>query len=150
MKLLNYFKAFSPIELSLLIVFILYVVFPMRTPESIASMVDSPLGMIVILCVTVYLFMFTNPILGVLYILVAYELVRRSTQVSPRTAMIRHTPTQAKKDEELAKLNPKPAATLEEEVISERAPIGKSLNMPYVESEFKPVADKLTQSASLI
>ena len=150
MKFTEYFKAFSPLELSLLILFVLYIIFPLKTPESIASTVDSPLGMIVIFCVTVFLFLYSNPVLGVLYILVAYELIRRSTQVSPRTAMIRYTPSQAKKDDELAVLNPPQTATLEEEVVAQRAPIGKTMNLPYVESDFKPVADKLTVSASLL
>jgi hypothetical protein len=140
----------SPLEIILFIIFVLYIVFPFETPPSIAYMVDSPLGMISIFCVTVYLFFYTNPLLGILYIFVAYELLRRSSNVTGRTAIIEYTPSQAKKDAELKKMNPPVGKTLEEEIIDIRAPVGKSSSVEIVNSDFKPVADRIVSGASLI
>ena len=122
----------------------------MNTPDFLASYIDSPLGMIVIFCVTVFLFLYTNPVLGVLYIFVAYELLRRSSNVTARTAIVQYTPTQANKDADLRAMNPPKERTLEEEVIDIRAPIGKSPSIEFVTSDFKPVADKTIPGASLI
>lgn len=139
-----------PLEILLFIIFVLYIVFPFETPSSIAYMVDSPLGMISIFCVTLYLFLYTNPVLGILYIFVAYELLRRSSNVTARSAIIQYVPSQSNKDAELKQMNPPVEKTLEEEMVDIRAPIGKSSAVEFVNSDFKPVADKIVNGASLI
>jgi len=150
MKLLTSLKSIPPIEMGLIVAFILFIVLPLRVPYFIASSIDSPLGMVVLLGVTVYLFLYTHPILGVLYILVAYELLRRSSAMTARTAIIEYTPSQQKKDEELKAMNPPQSATLEEEIIGLRAPVGKGAIVDKITTSFKPVADKLIDGASLI
>jgi len=150
MKFIDSVNKSSPLEIILFIIFVLYIVFPFDTPPSIAYMVDSPLGMISIFCITVYLFFYTNPVLGILYIFVAYELLRRSSNVTGRTAIIEYTPSQAKKDVELKHMNPPVEKTLEEEIIDVRAPVGKSSSVEIVNSDFKPVADRIVSGASLI
>jgi hypothetical protein len=150
MKLLDSFKSIPPLEIGLFIIFVIYIIFPFDTPGFLSSYVDSPLGMIVIFCVTVFLFLYTNPVLGVLYIFVAYELLRRSSNVSARSAIVQYTPSQANKDAELKAMNPPKEHTLEEEMVDIRAPIGKSQPIEFVTSDFKPVADKTIPGASLI
>lgn len=150
MKLLESFKSIPPLEIALFIIFVIYIILPLNTPDFLAWYVDSPLGMIIIFCVTIFLFLYTNPVLGVLYIFVAYELLRRSSNVTARTAIVQYTPTQANKDAELKAMNPPKERTLEEEVIDIRAPIGKSQPVEFVTSDFKPIADKTIPGASLI
>jgi len=148
MILPTFFKKLSVIETVLMIIFILFVIFPIEIPSSISTMIDSPLGMAVLFGITLSLFIYFNPILGVLYIFVAYELLRRSSNISVRTAMIEYTPTQQNKNQELQKMNPEHKQTLEEEIVDLRAPIGKSDQGVYIDTTFKPVADK-TDGASL-
>ena len=60
------------------------------------------------------------------------------------------TPSQAKKDVQLQKMNPSPQSTsLEEEVVQKLAPIGVCEPSHYVNSEFKPVTTSLV-GASLV
>jgi predicted branched-subunit amino acid permease len=61
------------LEMLLLIIFIFYLIFQVKTPTTLIEFINSNLGMIVILIVTVYLFLFTNPILGILSIFVVYR-----------------------------------------------------------------------------
>jgi hypothetical protein len=150
MNFLTSLKSISTVETGLIVAFILYIVLPLRVPHFIASSIDSPLGMVVLLGVTVYLFLYTHPILGVLYILVAYELLRRSSAVTARTAIIEYTPSQENKDRELKAMNPPQPATLEEEIVELRAPVGKGAIVEKITTSFKPVADKLMDGASLI
>ena len=75
-KLINF--DISALEILLLIIFIFYLIFQVKTPNMLIEFVNSNLGMIIILIITVYLFLFTNPLLGVLSIFVVYELIRRS------------------------------------------------------------------------
>lgn len=150
MNILQSIKTLPPLEIALFIVFILYIIFPFNTPASLASIIDSPLGIIVIFCITVFLFLYTNPILGVLYIFVAYELIRRSSQKTGRTAIVQYTPTQAKKDIELRAMNPSSGVSLEEEIINIRSPVATSPMLELVGSDFKPVYDKIVDGSSMV
>ena len=76
-KLINF--DIPTLEILLLIIFIFYLIFQVKTPNMLIDFVNSNLGMIIILIITVYLFLFTNPVLGVLSIFVVYELIRRSS-----------------------------------------------------------------------
>ncbi len=150
MNILQSIKSLPPLEIALFVVFILYIIFPFSTPSGVANMIDSPLGIIVIFCVTVFLFTYTNPILGVLYIFVAYELIRRSSQATGSTAIMEYTPTQAKKDVEMRAMNPPKETTLEEEIINSRAPIAVSPVVEFIGADFKPVYDRIVDGASMV
>lgn len=151
MKIPAAFSSIPPQELVLFILFVLYVVFPMDMPSPIASWIDSSLGMVALFVITVYLFLKTNALLGVLFIFVAYELMRRSSNVTARSAIIDYTPSQEKKDVDFASLNaPLEKKTLEEEMVEIRAPIGVSAPADYINSDFKPVSDKVIAGASVV
>jgi len=157
MNLRDFFKSVSPLEMFLLIVFVFYLIFPVSTPNELAPYIDSSLGMAVVFIVTIYLFLYTTPILGILSIFVAYELLRRSsavlfgkvvgrsdtTWISGNTPAVEHAPTQQKKDVQMAKMNPPAVTTLEEQVVSQMAPIGKSDPMTFIDTSYKPVQDKI-------
>jgi hypothetical protein len=142
-------RTMSVLEMTLLAIMIIYIVLPLRTSAWLAPYVASPLGMVVLFCITISLFVYTNPVLGVLYILVAYEALRRSTSIAGKVVIVENTPSQEKKDIDLRLMNPTKEKTIEEEVIEVRAPIGKSVPTEYINSSYKPVADKL-EGASLV
>ena len=161
MKLLD-LKSLSPIDYALLVVFVLYIVFPVPTPTWFAPYVDSPLGLVFMFVVTVALFVYTNPLLGILYIFVVYEVLRRnhySVPESPIPISTMHMasrvpkplPSQSEKDAHLNAMNRSTGPSLEEEVISVRAPIGGGdLPGAMVNPTFQPSSDKSTVGASLV
>lgn len=104
-------------------------------------------------CITVYLFLYKNPILAVLYVFVAYELLRRSmrtTTSSGQTAYIQYTEEGVKRDSELKQMNaPVEKRSLEEDIVATMAPIGKSEIPSFVDASFKPVADNLKGAAPI-
>lgn len=150
MKIPESLKKLSPVEIVLLLGFILYIVLPMNTPDYMKSYVNSPLGLLFFFCVTVGLFAYANPILGILYILVVYEALRRSSSTynNPRAIVLEYQPSQATKDASLKKMNPVSyEKTVEEEVIEVRAPINKTPSVDFVQTSFKPVS-KTIEGAS--
>ena len=154
MKNTDFRKLMSPLEMILLFVFIIYLVFPIKTPEFLASSVDSPVGLFSIFIVTLYLFFYANPIIGVIYIFVSYELIRRSASgsngaVASPYSILEYTPTQRNKDIQLQKLNPPQPSSLEEEVILKMAPASQNFIKGESVSDFKPVADKVV-GASMV
>jgi hypothetical protein len=151
MKIPASLKSMKPVEIVLFVAFMIYIVFPIKTPELLAPYFDSALGMVVLFVATIALFVYTNPILGVLFIFVAYEILRRSSGSAGnnRAVIMKYTPTQVAKDEDLRKMNPVVEKTVEEEVIEVRAPIDKPQPTEYVVTTFKPVAEKM-EGASLV
>ena len=147
MNIPNLFKSFSQLEILLLVIFILYIVLPIQTPNFLAGMIDSSLGMLTIFIVTVYLFFHVNPILAVVYIFVAYELLRRSANNTGRITLLQYTPTQERKDSELKAMNPPRAETLEEQIVQKMAPVGHSDPSIFTSSSYKPVADNIKNAA---
>lgn len=136
-------KSFTSLEISLFIIFVLYLVLPIQTPRFMTGMVDSALGMVTIFAITLYLFFYVNPILAILYIFVGYELLRRSSAHTGRVAMVQFTPTQQKKDAQMRKMNPVPSDILEVDVISQMAPVGKSDPIQILSSSYQPVAESV-------
>jgi hypothetical protein len=92
-KIPDLIKKFPPWQMFLFFIFVIYVIFPIPTPSSIAFLIDSSLGMIFIFCITLFLFLYTNPILAVTYIFVAYELLRRSSISSGNTIYVTSSTT---------------------------------------------------------
>lgn len=141
MKFLNNFKKMSQLELLLMVLFAVYIVLPIEMPDMVAKMVDSSVGLVVLFTLAVYMFFNMNPVLAVLFVFVAYELIRRSSNKTGKAAIMEHTPTQEKKDAKMKKMNPVKKETLEEEIVDKMAPVGKSDMSAYVASTFSPVAE---------
>lgn len=149
MEIPKILKTVKPLELILLGFFIIYVIMPISTPPFLAGFINSSLGMLVLFLIAIFLFFYTNPILGVVFILVAYEIIRRTSQIVGTAEIMQYTPSQAKKNAEMVKMNPPKSETLEEEIVAKMAPVGHSDISIYTPSTFKPVAESVG-SASLV
>ena len=143
------YESLSKMEIALLILFILYLVMDIYPPEMLAEYIDTTVGMVGVLLIALYVFMHHNPILGVVFLFVAYEIVRRSARVNNRVPMKMHTPSQAKKDAELDEMNPAAPTSLEEEMVDIMAPGGKSISITYTMSEYKPVLTDIHNASTL-
>lgn len=139
----------SPLEVILFILFVFYLVFQVKTPAFLAELISSPVGMIVVLCFAIYMFLYTHPILGILSIFVAYEIIRRSSLKTGKVVLAQYTPTQPKIDAEMQSMNPPKERTLEEDVVEQMAPIGKSEPAGYVMTSFKPVAENVHSATNI-
>lgn len=153
MNLLD-FRKLDAFDIILLAVFIIYIVFPVSTPSAFAPFIESPLALVVLFAVAVSLFVYKSPILGVLFIFVAYELLRRNHSeppASPIVSSVKHmanrVPTsvpksQVEKDIKIELMNEPIEKTLEEEIVEKESPVGKSHVPVYTQSAFQPVADR--------
>lgn len=128
-------------ELVLVILLIVYLILGFKTPEPIASIVDSLIGKIVIFIIVIYLFMYFNPILAVLSLFVAFDLIRRSSITTGSDALQRYAPSEQKKMSQFTAYNQFPY-TLEQEVVAKMAPIMKS-GTSLTKASYKPLLDNL-------
>jgi len=134
-------------ELILIILFILYLIMGYKTPEPVASLIDTLVGKIIIFMIVLYLFVYSHPILAVLALFVAFDLIRRSSATTGLDALQKYAPTEEKKMSQFTAFNQFPY-TLEQEVVKKMAPIvhsGSSLTAP----SYKPLLDNLHDASSL-
>jgi hypothetical protein len=136
-------------EVILAIVFIIYLIMGYKTPDSIAKLVNTPLGKIIILFVVLLLFISSNPILGVLGIFVAFHLINQSSSTPTGSfALQSYVPTEKKKYSAMTQYNQFPY-TLEQEVVKKMAPLSNTGNVSANESKFSPVLDNLHDAAPI-
>ena len=134
-------------EFILIILMIIYLILGFNTPEIIANLIDNVIGKVVIVLIVVYLFMHANPILAVLTALVAFDLMRRSSDATGLGALSSYAPSEKKKMSQFSAFNQFPY-TLEQEVVAKMAPIvrsGSSLSPP----SYKPLLDNLHDASPL-
>ena len=112
-------------ELLLLILFILYLIMGYPTPEPVANVIDTIPGKVVLFILVVYLFVYSNPLLAVLSLFVAFDLIRRSSNATGLDALKKYEPSEEKKSSQFTAYNQFPY-TLEQEVVKKMAPIVQS------------------------
>jgi hypothetical protein len=134
-------------ELVLAILFIIYLIMGYKTPEPVANLVDTLVGKIVIFIIVIYLFSNANPILAVLSLFVAFDLIRRSSAATGIDALKKYAPTEEKKMSQFSAFNQFPY-TLEQEVVAKMAPIMKS-GSSLSQASYKPLLDNLHDASSL-
>ena len=117
-----------------------------KTPEMLKPLINDPVGMVVIILGILYLLYYTHPILGILGIFVAYELMRRSAMKNIKHVSFAPT-TERKKAKDMKKMNPPKYTTLEEKMVEKMAPMKKTQD--YLVSSYKPVLQD-THSALLL
>ncbi len=128
-------------QLVLIVVFIIYLILGFKTPESVAYVVDSLVGKIGIFIIVIYLFMNAHPILAILSLLVAFDLIRRSSMATGIDALQKYAPSEKKKMSQFTAFNQFPY-TLEQEVVAKMAPIAKS-GISINQASYKPLLNNL-------
>ena len=131
-------------QLVLVILFIIYLLMGFKTPDSVASMIDSTVGKIVVALFALLLFAYSNPILGVLGIFVAYQLVRGASIKTGMAGLEEYYPTEEKKWSPFTPAHQFPY-TLEQEVVKKMAP--QKFNTSYVKATYKPTLEDTYDAA---
>lgn len=179
----QFFKSFIKVEnmsmseILVLFAFVVYLILPIGTPHMVSEFIISPFGYLIIFIVTVFLFFYAHPILAILYVFVAYELLNRSNKslgkgggykptTLPRHVRINDVPQYSDdvpqySDDDVTDYSDYNKSqviadnsrmskenTLEEEIINNMEPIGISHQTKFVTTEFKPIADSTAYAAS--
>jgi hypothetical protein len=130
----------------LLIIFIVYIVFNVPTPEPIASLIDSTLGYVIVIGLFALMAVNLNPIVTLIGVFAIYLLFKRSSISSGSLAMTKFLPSENVKGQHLNAFNQFPV-TLEEEVVQQMAPLQSGPAMGP--KTFTPVLDNLHDATFL-
>jgi hypothetical protein len=134
-------------EFVLVILMIIYLVMGLKTPDIVANLIDNIIGKVVIILVVIYLFMNANPILAVIAALVAFDLMRRSSDTTGLAALQAYAPSEEKKISQFTAFNQFPY-TLEQEVVARMAPLVRS-GSPLTSATYKPLLDNLYDASPI-
>jgi len=134
-------------ELVLSILLVVYLILGLKTPEPIASVIDTVLGKIAIVLVVIYLFMRANPILAILSLFAAFVLMRGSSITTGSDALKRFAPSEEKKSSQFSAFNQFPY-TLEQEVVAKMAPLVQS-GSSISQASYKPLLDNLHDASPI-
>lgn len=133
-------------QLILSILMAIYLIMGYNLPLPLATIVDSVLGKIILLGIVFYMFSNTNPILAVLTLLVAFDMVRRSYISTGNFGLNNFVPSEMIKSEQMSAFNQFPP-TLEQEVIAKMAPIYHG--GPVTKASYKPYMENLHDASRL-
>lgn len=110
-------------EMVIFVLLILYIVFTPSVPLALAEYAESTYGQIIVIILAITLFLSTNPVVGILGFLAAYEFIRRSSRATGVYGIETFSPTEQKKQAVMTAMNPEPMKTLEEELVDSLVPI---------------------------
>ena len=137
---MDLFRKMKKNDLILVALFAVYLISNMHLPEGLNLLIDNNIGNIVIILGALILFLNSNPVVGVLGFLVAYELIRRASVSTGNDAIVKYVDTEDKKADKMRSYQPPvPDVTLEEQVIDNMVDFTES-DLPA--SNVKPVLEK--------
>ena len=130
------FKKTQSSHVVLGIIFVIYLIMGYPIPETLASMIDNIYGKIIVSVLALILLVSVNPVLGVLGLFVAFDLIRRSELATGSTALAKFGSSEETKMSEFTAFNQFPY-TLEQEMVKLRT-INRDEKIASVAS-YKPV-----------
>jgi len=131
-------------EMVIFVLLILYIVFTPSVPQALAEYAESTIGQVIVIILAITLFLSTNPVVGILGFLAAYEFIRRASRVTGVYGIETFSPTEEKKKEIMTAMNPAPVKTLEEELVDSLVPISPNDNIGLTDGgSFQPVLGPL-------
>lgn len=140
------FKKRNMAQLVLVILFIIYLVMGYETPEVMANLIDTPFGKVLVALFALILFGYSNPVLGVLGLVVAYRLIQSATAKTGLAALEEYYPTEEKKWTPFTPAHQFPY-TLEQEMVKRMA--SNKFNATFVKAPYRPMLDD-THDASYL
>lgn len=133
-------------QLLLVVLFIIYLVIGYKMPDPVANAIDSMPGKIIVALVALLMFAYSNPVLGVLSLLVAYHMISVASIKTGMAALEEYYPTEAKKWTPFSPTHQFPY-TLEQEMVKKMTP--QKFNTNYVKASYKPMLED-TYDASTV
>jgi hypothetical protein len=127
------------------VLFVFYLITDKKLPVPVANLVDTPLGKVVVVLLSLSLFAYANPLLAILGVCVAYFMINSATIQTGTYGLEEYKPTESKK---WSSFEPRQHHdyTLEEEMVKERA--SQRFNTSFVKTPWRPILDNTHNASS--
>ena len=122
-KSVDHLVSEKPSQLILGIIFVIYILLNVQTPEFLASAVDNLFGKVIVVAIAAVIFTQTNPVVGVLALVVAYQVIKTASVTTGRYAMNHYLPSEASKMKEMRSFNVDTVSTVSTVSMPNTAPV---------------------------
>ncbi len=148
----------KPSQLILGIIFVIYILLNVQTPSFLATPIDTIYGKVLVVAIAAVVFIKTNPVIGVLGFVVAYQIIKTASITTGTYGMRHYLPSEKNKITEMKSFNAvEPtsnvvpsnvstsgsgiivAGTLEEEMVDLMAPL--VMHGGESDQDYKPILD---------
>ena len=124
---------------------ILYILAPIELPKDISNFANGIFGRVLVILLALSVFTQSNAIVGILGIIAAYTLIKRAEGQDSPIHSRKFVPSETTRASDFTEFNQFPM-TLEEEVVSEMAPLVHSDSSDA--AKYQPVADPIHDAAT--
>jgi len=125
----------------LALLFVIYLMSNMVLPPSLTKLVNTQAGMIAVVLIAFTIFFHTHPVVGVLALLVAYEMIRTASRTTPAEIYSQVQPSYRSREDRLRSMQPTQRVTLEEEMVKNLIPFVRAPADSDPGASYLPVLD---------
>ena len=118
-------------------------------PHPITQLVNTQIGMVVVIIAAITVFFHTHPVVGILGFLVAYEVIRTASHTSPSTVYSQAQPSFSKKADRMQAMQPPFKKTLEEEMVTNMVPLALPTEATSRPPSYRPVLDNVNNAQAI-
>jgi hypothetical protein len=104
----------NPSQLILGIIFVLYILMNVQTPAFLAGSIDNIFGKVLVVAIAVVIFVKTNPVIGVLGLVVAYQIIKTASVTTGTYGLRHYLPSENSKMQEMQSFNTEIVAPVQE------------------------------------
>ena len=104
----------KPSQLILGIIFVLYILLNVQTPAFLAGSIDTIFGKVIVVAIAAVIFMKTNPVIGVLGLVVAYQMIKTASVTTGTYGLRHYLPSENSKMQEMQSFNTEIVAPVQE------------------------------------
>jgi hypothetical protein len=130
----------NPSQLILGVIFVFYILLNIQTPAVLAGPIDNLFGKVLVVAVAAVIFMKTNPVIGVLGFVVAYQLIKTASVTTGTYAMRHYLPSENSKLREMQTFNEEQVQAQQVQAVPEQES-AQQLAQRHMQGEMQAVSN---------
>tara|TARA_B100001093_G_scaffold520309_1_gene614533 strand:- start:12157 stop:12606 length:450 start_codon:yes stop_codon:yes gene_type:complete len=135
-------------QLILTALLVIYILFDVPTPDFMAPYINHLIGQVVIVLIAIVLLVYFNPVLGVVGLFAAFQLIRKNKSVLSYVSETSAPSTESEKQKEMKKMNVNNnEESLEVDTVAKMTPLVSNMN--FSNPSYKPVLEDKVKGSNL-
>tara|TARA_B100000524_G_scaffold49901_3_gene23563 strand:- start:4126 stop:4575 length:450 start_codon:yes stop_codon:yes gene_type:complete len=135
-------------QLVLTALLVIYILFDVPTPDFMAPFINHLIGQVVIVLIAVMLLVYFNPVLGVVGLFAAFQIIRKNRSVLSHVSLSPSVSSEGEKQKVMKQMNvDKPEASIELDAVSKMTPLVSNMN--FSNPSYKPVLEDKVKGSNL-
>ena len=148
MRTLNsLYKAENHYQTFLGFLFVVFTLSNLKLPGNIAKLINTTGGNVTVMLLAISIFYHTHPVIGILGLIAAYEVIKRSGNGVAYVDIDSYIPSEVSRSQEMKITQPPFKGTLEEDMVREMVPL--VVPNDYSSLDYQPTLDSLHNASPI-